>query len=65
MEVVDAATGMVITGGNAMLTGTTPGFATWGQFVVPPSGRLLIRFFGAGTIADGAAATAPYAFYIK
>ncbi|HTS87878.1 MAG TPA: hypothetical protein VMG41_05255 [Gemmatimonadales bacterium] len=64
MEVLDAVTGAVLSGANTGVSGSTADFLSWGSFIVPPSGRVLIRFLGASTIPDGAAG-APYAFYIK
>jgi hypothetical protein len=64
MEVFDAATGAQLTGANSGVTLATTTFNSWGQFVVPAAGRLLIRFRGTGT--DGwDATTAPYAFFLR
>jgi hypothetical protein len=64
MEVFDAGTGAQLTGANSGLTAATTAFHSWGQFVVPASGRLLIRFRGTGTTGWDAT-TAPYAFFLK
>jgi hypothetical protein len=64
MEVFDAGTGAQLTGANSGLIGATAAFNSWGQFVVPASGRLLIRFRGTGTFAWDAT-SAPYAFFLK
>ena len=64
MEVFDAATATELIGSGAMITASLPGFISWGQFIVPSSGRLVIRLRGTGT--DGwDATTAPYAFFIR
>jgi len=63
MEVLDSATGIVLTGTGVYLTGVTPTFFSPGAFVVPASGKVLLRFRGTGTFGD-AIGTAPYAFYV-
>ena len=63
LEVFDAATGTVLEGGMGVPV-SQPQFVTQGPFVVPASGRLLIRF-RATTAFGEPGGTGPYAFFVK
>lgn len=60
LEIVDPATGAVLTGSFAALLGSTPDFFSPGSFVVPASGSYMVRV----RAYQRDTATAPYEFYV-
>jgi hypothetical protein len=63
LEVFDAASGARLLGGMELLA-SQPQFVSQGTFVVPASGRLLIRVQGTLSLWD-TPGTGPYAFFVK
>jgi hypothetical protein len=66
LEVVDPATGNVLVGNNAGLTGGRPtsNFFSPGTFVVPASGAYRVRV-RAGALTPEDVGTAPYEFFVR
>lgn len=66
LEVVDPATGNVLVGNNAGLTGGGPtsNFFSPGTFVVPASGAYRVRV-RAGALTPEDVGTAPYEFFVR
>ena len=66
LEVIDPATGNVLVGNNAGLTGGGPtsNFFSPGTFMVPPSGAFRVRV-RAGALTPEDVATAPYEFFVR
>jgi hypothetical protein len=62
MQVVDTAGGVVV-GLGSYLSDVTADFVPLQAFMVPASGKVLLRFCGTGPQGDDVA-TAPYAFYV-
>lgn len=63
LEAVDQATGAILAGSLYLISASTS-FYSPGPFVVPASGRVIIRFRGTGTNGDEVG-TAPYEFFVR
>lgn len=64
MEPIDSATGHLLIGSPYFLAGASSQFNSTGPFVVPTSGRVLLRFRGTGNLG-GDPGTGPYEFFVK
>ena len=64
MVVVDPATGAVLAGSGAAVSGSSPSFFGPGSFTVPASGTVVLRFMGYGPFGEGVG-TAPYEFFVS